>query len=622
LLQDKTPEIERIDHEFEALLEYLKRNRGFDFTGYKRSGLMRRVIKRMQMLDIKDSIAYIDYLEVHPDEFAHLFNMILINVTAFFRDAAAWEYLQQEVVPRIVASKRREDPIRLWSAGCASGEEAYTLAMIMAGTLGLDEFRERVKIYATDVDEDALNRARQASYSAREVAGVPEALQEKYFERQGPQYIFHKDLRRAVIFGRHDLIQDAPISRIDLLVCRNALMYFNAEVQAKILTRLNFALSDNGYLFLGKAEMLFTHASLFLPLDLKRRIFAKVARGPLRDRTLMMGQADGNTENSRDLDTRVREIVFEYGPVAQVTIDVSGRLAQANERARSLFRLAQRDLGRPLQDLEISYRPVELRSCIEQAYAERRLVVVKEVAWPPSVIETRYLDVQVQPLYDTGGKLLGASVCFFDVTRFKQLQEELQESNRELETAYEELQSTNEELETTNEELQSTVEELETTNEELQSTNEELETMNEELQFTNEELQTINDELRQRSLDLNQVNAFMQSILSSMREGIVVVDQELQVQVWNHRAEDLWGLRFEEVQGKHFLNLDIGLPTEQLRSPIRQCLAKERDRFSITLDALNRRGKSIRCRVTCGPLVEAGGHVRGAILSAEEEPPN
>jgi len=204
------------------------------------------------------------------------------------------------------------------------------------------------------------------------------------------------------------------------------------------------------------------------------------------------------------------------------------------------------------------------------------------------------------------------------VTRYKRLQEELEHSNQELETAYEELQSTNEELETTNEELQSTIEELETTNEELQSTNEELETINEELQSTNEELQTINEELRRRTEELNQVNSFLESILTSMRGGVVVLDQDLRIQVWNYKAEDLWGLRAAEVNEKNFLNLDIGLPVDQLRNMIRSCLSKESESGEVTLDATNRRGKAIECKVTCTPLRSTNDEIRGVILHMEE----
>src|SRR5262249_31310202 len=242
----------------------------------------------------------------------------------------------------------------------------------------------------------------------------------------------------------------------------------------------------------------------------------------------------------------------------------------ANERARTLFTVLASEIGSPLQDLKISYRPVDLRSAIDSAYAERRPAVVRGIEWPSASGELRWFDVHVTPLSAaTGSPVLGASIVFNDVSAAKRLQRDLENANQELETAYEELQSTNEELETTNEELQSTIEELETTNEELQSTNEELETMNEELQSTNEKLQTMNDELRLRSDELNSVNSFLESILTSLRGAVVVVDAELKVLVWNQAAEELWGLREDEVRGKHVLGLDTGLPIEKLKQPMR-----------------------------------------------------
>jgi two-component system CheB/CheR fusion protein len=607
---------------FDALIDYLKRSRGFDFTGYKPASLERRVQKRMQSVGVRDYLEYVDFLEVHPEEFAALFNTILINVTAFFRDAAAWEYLTAEVIPEIIARKGANAAIRTWSAGCASGEEAYTLAIILVEALGVEAYKERVKVYATDIDEEALTRARQATYSEREVAGVPPELLAKYFEHNNGTYSFRKDLRRNVIFGRHDLIQDAPISRIDLLVCRNTLMYLNAETQSRILTRFHFALNEGGVLFLGRAETLLTHANTFTPLDLRRRISVKVPRASLnlRDRLMLIAQNGIAEENGQGVETqvRLRESAIEAAPLAQLVVDVNGVLVLANERARVLFSLVNNDLGRPIQDLKISYRPVEIRSCIDQAYAERRPVLLRDVEWHSSAGETRWLDVQVTPLTDTGGVVLGAGIAFQDVTAAKRLQRDLEHANQELETAYEELQSTNEELETTNEELQSTVEELETTNEELQSTNEELETMNEELQSTNEELQTINEELRQRSEELNSVNAFLESILASFRGGVAVVDREFKILVWNDQATDLWGLRSDEVLSRQLLALDIGLPVEQLKQPMRESLSGERPFIELEVEATNRRGRAIICRVGCAPLRDPKGAVRGVIVTMDE----
>jgi two-component system CheB/CheR fusion protein len=520
-------------------------------------------------------------------------------------------------VPGILAAKGRE-PVRVWTAGCASGEETYSMAMLLAEAIGREEFRERVKIYATDVDEHALNQARAATYTEKQVEPVPRPLVEKYFTQESGRFVFDKDLRRSVIFGRHDLNQDAPISRVNILLCRNVMMYFNTEAQSRLLARFHFALADQGVLFLGKAEMLLTHAVLFAPLDLRRRIFRKVAKDDWRERMAIMNHANGDEVfDGPDL-SAILPVLFDATPAAQFVIDNEGVLAIANERARATFGLALADVGRPFQDLEVSYRPVELRSAIEQAREHRRPVTLRDIVSDGAGRDTKYFDVHIVPLDDATGRTIGVSIAFLDVSRTQDLQAQLNRLRQDLETAYEELQSTNEELETTNEELQSTVEELETTNEELQSSNEELETMNEELQSTNEELQTINGELRQRSDDFTRVNSFLESILTGVRSGVVVVDRELHVIAWNTRAEDLWGLRVDEVKGQNFLNLDIGLPTDQLRGPIRECLSGAREHVEVVMPATNRRGKAISCRISISPLVSPTKDPRGAILLMEE----
>ena len=602
-----------IDPEFENLLIYLRQSRGFDFTGYKRSTLMRRLYKRMQSLSIESFGDYLDYLEVDSEEFDHLFNAILINITAFFRDSSAWEYLAEQILPNLIKNKESSDQIRIWSAGCASGEEAYTLAMLMAEILGVEEFRQRVKIYATDIDEDALNQARQAMYSEKAVQAVPDELRQKYFEIVGNYYIFRPDLRRSVIFGRHNLLQDAPISRLDLLVSRNTMMYFNSETQGRILARFHFALNDTGYLFFGKAEMLSMHSRLFTPLDLKNRIFTKLSSVNIRDRLLVMGNSvDDESSSHLSRHLRLRDMGFDTAPIAQVVIDNGGTLVMVNQQARTLFALSSRDLTRPFRDLELSYRPVELRSLIEQAYAQRRPITLTNVERYLSNTETQYLDVRITPLQETNTSFLGVSITFHDVTPYIQLQEALQRSQQDLETTNEELQSTNEELETTNEELQSTNEELETTNEELQSTNEELETINEDIQSTNEELQTINNELNDRTAELNRTNIFLISILKSLQTGIVVIDSNFNILIWNYMVEDLWGLRTDEVLGKSIFSLDIGLPIEQLHSIISESISGKKQFQEIILNATNRRGKQIKCYLAITPLLDIS--MQGSVL--------
>jgi two-component system CheB/CheR fusion protein len=565
----------------------------------------------MEEVGVSDYTAYLDYLEVQPDEFPALFDTVLINVTGFFRDPPAWDYYRAEIVPRLLEGLGPDDPIRVWCAACAAGQETYTMAMVLAEALGTEAYLERVKIYATELDEDALNQARQASYSPKEVEAIPATLLERYFEQGDQRYTFRKDLRRSVIFGRNDLTQDAPISRIDLLTCRNTLMYFNAETQARILGRFHFALNPWGYLFLGKSEMLITHSDLFRPVNLKRRVFAKVVKQTLRDRFLTFAHA--HNDASGQPVAELRDGALDAAPTAQVVLDADGTVVLANAHARSLLGLGPADIGRPLKDLALSYRPVDLRSNLELAYTEGRTVSLGPVTAALPTGEQRSLEVHVTPVR-AEDRIVGASIVYTDVTRQQRIEHELETSKHELENAYEELQSTVEELETTNEELQSTNEELETTNEELQSANEELETMNEELQSTNEELETINDEVRERSHELNEVNAFLETILSSMQVAVIVVDREQRVQIWNAESAELWGVRSDEANGQHLFGLDIGLPLDGVRTALRGVLAGTEERADVELDALNRRGRAVRVNVTLLPLGLAPDTVSGAIL--------
>jgi two-component system, chemotaxis family, CheB/CheR fusion protein len=606
-----------VAEDFDGLLEFIRTRRGFDFTGYKRPSLQRRIAKRMDAVEIDGFGAYQQYLEDNQDEFIELFDTVMINVTSFFRDPDTWDYVAKEIVPKIVYDKVAVEPIRVWSTGCASGEEAYTIGILLAEELGEEAFRDRVKIYATDVDEDALSFGRLATYSRKQLEPVSQELRTKYFEPADSGFAFRKDLRRSFIFGRNDLVQDPPIGRIDLLISRNTLMYFRPETQGKVLSNFYFALNEKGYLLLGKSEVLLTRSSLFAPTDLKRRVFEKVPQQLIRERLLSIARSDGAGQMPLLPDERIRDAALDAGSVPQLVVALDGTIALANGQARRLFGLGAPDLDRPFSELELSFQPVELRSLIQQSIDTGQPVLVRDVAWPSDTGEARTYDVQLTPLAAHEGGRIGTAISFSDVTRFRQLEESAERARDELETAYEELQATSEELETTNEELQSTNEELETTNEELQSTNEELETMNEELQSTNEELETMNDELRSRSDDLNEVNAFLESILGSFHGAVVVVDAELAIQAWNDQASELWGLRIDEVLGQHLLNLDIGLPVGRLRDPIRAAVAAGTP-DELVLEALTRRGRTISCTVTISPLRGAKGDVRGAIVLMED----
>ena len=604
------------DTTLDSLLEFVRETRGFDFTGYKRSTIQRRVAKRMAAVGAERYDDYVDYLELHAEEFAELFNALLINTTGFFRDPQTWEYLATEVVPQLLATPGPDESLRVWCAGCASGEEPYTVAMVLARVMGDSAFRERVKIYATDVDEEALDQARHGAYLPRQIEDVPHDALERFFERTDQRYVFRKDLRRCVIFGRNDLVQDAPISRIDLLVCRNTLMYFTAETQTQILRRFHFGLDDGGYLLLGKSEMLITHTDLFAPIELKRRVFRKVVKPTLRERVRVL-TLDGTSARPANESDNLREAAFDIAGAAQIVIDHDRAMIMANDAARRLFGLGLADFGRPLQDLELSYRPIELRSHLDSLDRDLRPSEIKAIHWRAGDVE-RIFDVRLTPL-TSDGVAMGTSITYIDVTEAHRLQEQLTGSKRELEQAYEELQSTVEELETTNEELQSTNEELETTNEELQSTNEELETMNEELQSSNEELETMNEELRHRTEEVNDVNAFLETILTTIGVAVAVLDRNQRVQIWNGQARELWGLTAADAEDEHLMSLDFGLPVDKLRQQIREVLAGRSQREETVVEATNRRGKMFQCRVTFLPLRDGGdGNVSGAIMMMED----
>jgi two-component system CheB/CheR fusion protein len=589
-----------LDPGFEDLLDFVHEARGFDYSQYKRPSLVRRFEKRMQTTGVETYEDYRSYLEAEPREFAELLDTILINVTGFFRDPAAWEYLAKEIVPKIVEQKPEGERIRAWSAGCATGEEAYSIAMLFAEALGAEAYAKRVKIYATDLDDTALAKARLARYETKATDAVPENLRAEYFEDVNSGSTVRGDIRRSVVFGRNDLLSDPPISKVDLLLSRNTLMYFGSQAQHTVLSNFYFALGHGGFLFLGKAEALHSRTSLFLPVDLKHRVFTRNSGIAPEYRRSELSPAAALPEENR----RLRESSFESGPSAQLVIDTEGRLALANTEARILFDLSAKDVGRPLQDLEVSYRPLELRSRIDQTISERRPLFERDVQFRIDGTD-HHLDAQFTPLQSTGGELFGVSIVFGDVTRARGLRNELEGAKRELESAYEELQST--------------VEELETTNEELQSTNEELETMNEELQSTNEELLTMNDELRDRTDEAVGANAFLSSVLTSIPEAVVVLDPDLVVTAWSRAAAEIWGVSAQEAEGQFFLNLDIGLPVGELREPARSALGGH-EIESLPISAHDRRGKPVIALVSFAPLLGAGNEPRGAILTMTVEP--
>ena len=613
-----TKNTDNSDSDFTNLIRHIQESRGIDFRGYKRTSLERRIRRRMEEVGCDSFAAYHGFLEAHPQEFVDLLNTVLINVTSFFRDTDAWDVLRRDVVPRILERKGNGGQIRIWSVGCATGEEPYSLAMLLAELLGAAEFCRRVKIYATDLDDAALNTARHATYSPREVESVPQPLLERYFERTNNHYVFQRELRKCVIFGRHNVVSDAPISRIDLLTCRNLLIYLEADTQGVVLPRLHYALVNDGFLFLGKAETQLARSRMFEAVDLKSRIFSKVPQEWRRTPGGSLAIANDGGGSRVNQQVRLLESIVDSSSTGYLAVNAEGVLVFANAHARRLFDIEESDIGRPFHDLTISYRPTELRSRIEEVRNSGRMVRIDHQSFTRAGAEPMRLTIEVAPLFSRDGKPFATLLSFFDTSRIFLLQQEVEAAQESLETTIEELQSSNEELETTNEELQSTNEELETTNEELQSTNEELETMNEELRSTNEELEVANEEMRRQSEEVGEYRRYSESILRSIDVGIIVLDDNLIVQSWNRWSENIWGLRNEEVTGELFLDLDIGLPVQLLRRQLQDILKTQAPAEPVEMEAMDRRGRRINCRIRISPLLYDNRQARGAILIIED----
>lgn len=300
----------------------------------------------------------------------------------------------------------------------------------------------------------------------------------------------------------------------------------------------------------------------------------------------------------------MRESAIDAVPAAMVVIDNDGLVAMVNEAARGLFGLSAEDVGRPFQDLKICSQPVDLGSGLEQVRTRGISLVQEHVPWPTSSGELAWLDVHFVPVVEPGGEKQGVALTFMDVSLAHRLQDELAEANRSLETAYQEVQAT--------------IEELATRNEDLQSTNTALESMKAELQFDSDELESLGDELRARTAELVAADDLLESMLVGRRNGLVVIDRGLRISVWNDRSAELWGLRPQDASNRHFLNLDVGLPVEELRDPIMAVLAGYSDGERADLDAVSRRGRDFRCRVSVVPLSGRDGQIRGAIIVTEE----
>ena len=532
------------------LVQYLAAERGPDLTGYKHTSLERRIRKRMAEVGSTSFRAYLERVRANPAENLRLLNTVLINVTEFFRDPQAWQALRDEALPSIISGIRPGDTLRFWSVGCASGEEPYSLAILVSEYLGSALPDYNIKIYATDIDEEALNIARRGEYPVEKLRRVPTQMREKHFVGKGSLVRVSREIRRLTIFGRSNIVSDAPISHCNVVVCRNVLIYFDSNTQSQVLSRIHYALEPGGVLFLGKAESKLANSSVFRPVDTRWRIFQKSPQGngervgELRPQSLSQGGSELVQHEMESLQLYQRYILdsVKSGLIAMDGNDV---VLNHNEAFLQIWGMkGNRLVGKRIQNTELAYRCPELMSRLENSRDSKGEPIQFQCTLKTDS-EQRLLSVLLRPVMSEGGERIGTIIHAEDITDHERLQGTVEQ----LEATSEELQSANAELETTNEELQSTNEELETTNEELQSTNEELATTNEELQSLNEELENMNEELEHRTQELHQLTRRYAETLKSMPWPVALVDDNEQIQLWNASSQRLFGVGETSVVG-------------------------------------------------------------------------
>jgi two-component system, chemotaxis family, CheB/CheR fusion protein len=551
------PETERAA--FRRLLDMLHTEHRFDFREYKTVSLLRRIRARMAHVHIDGFDTYIDYVRLHTQEAAALFNSILVNVTGFFRDPEAWEVLRAEALPALIPAAISAGRLRVWSAGCSTGEETYSAAIAIADALGPRAGDVDVKIYATDIDEEALVAARQAVFRIDQLKDVPGDILERHFTPEGHAFRVRRELRRWCIFGRHNLTQDPPLPQISLLICRNLLIYFKGPLQERLLTRFHYALRDGGVLFLGRSESVMSRARGFVPISQKWRVFRRSTElslvpdlpAPRRD-VAPLGDVPTAPASLADSPRITAGGIVRALPYPVMVIGLDDSVREWNEAASALYEIpAENALGRQFRDLDISYRAEGLRARIEDVKRAVVSVRLENVMFGRRSGETVHVDFWVTRVFDERRRSAAILVAALDNTAVARFREEIVRLGEQHATASEELQSTNEELETTNEELQSTNEELETTNEELQATNEELVT-------TVDELQAANAELAARSAEVRRLLVMHSAVSNSVTDALVALDHGFTVTGWNPAAERLLGVRASAAIGREFFTLPLG----------------------------------------------------------------
>ncbi|WP_455429905.1 CheR family methyltransferase [Microvirga arabica] len=589
---------EEISGALASVASILRNKTGHDFHGYKAGTFLRRVQRRMQVVQADTVEAYLDVLRTQADEAQNLFNDLLIGVTHFFRDRREFELLETQVIPKLFEGKTRNDSVRVWVLGCSTGEEAYSIGILLREHMAKLDTMPHVQIFASDIDGRALATARVGRYTEAITKDVSPERLARWFVKEGNTYCVVKELREMCIFSQHSVVKDAPFSRLDLISCRNLLIYLNADLQDRVIPLFHFALKPGGFLFLGNSENISRHTRLFTPVDRAFRIYQRLETTvrvmPDFPFTAVDRRPPENVLPPRpravegNLVRQAETIAERYAP-AHVVIDdnfdvlhFSGRSGRYIEPAGGAASLNLLNLVHP--DLRL-----DLRVALTKAGEERQTVQIEGLSMGTNG-KRRMVDIVVEPLGEQPNARSGYVVILKDgmapaeehmdgTIGTVRHDEHVQRLEAELRVTRERLQATIEELESTNEELKSSNEEYQSLNEELQSANEELETSKEEVQSVNEELTTVNGELAHRVQELGRTNSDLKNLLESTQIATVFLDNELRVMNYTPAVAEIF----------HLVETDIGRPIAHIKARISYDeLQEDARRVARTLGSVDR----------------------------------
>ena len=543
---------------YNSIYKLLLQQIGHDFSGYKQKTFIRRVQRRMHVLQKARLEEYVQHLTESPEEVTALFRDLLIGVTNFFRDSDAFEALATQIIPKVFENKRSADTVRIWCPGCATGEEVYSIAILVREHLDTLATPPKVQIFATDIDERALEVARTGRYPAALVEHIEPRRLKRFFLGDEMSCTVTKEVRDMCIFSSHSIIRDPPFSRMDLISCRNLLIYLGADFQSRVIPVFHFALRPGGYLFLGTSENVSQHVDLFSPVDKRLRIFQRrdnvhvPLQFPMPSSIARVSTPDlrRNGEIAVNLRRTAEARIMDRFAPAHVVVNVDGDVLHYSSRTGKYLEPAAGLPNRQLLAMTRRGLRLDLRAALREAVESRRPVTRYRVSVE---IEERIqlVNITVEPFGENERDLLFL-VVFTDVGLPFERTDELDESaerdesherlEQELRDTRERLQGTIEEYETAVEELKSSNEELQSINEELQSTNEELETSKEELQSLNEELHTVNLELNSKLEEIDRANSDLQNLFESTQIATVFLDRSGVIRSFTPAVTDIFKL--------------------------------------------------------------------------------